>query len=69
MEKLKKITTKTEYNRIRDYLAERTFDESGNYTINQFDLHVEESLNDRLGSDGTFLVMKQQIKEISHRKV
>jgi len=52
--KIKKITTKTEYNRIRDYLAERTFDESGNYTINQFDLHVEESLNDRLGSDGTF---------------
>lgn len=52
--KVKKITTKTEYNRIRDYLAERTFDESGNYTINQFDLHVEESLNDRLGSDGTF---------------
>ena len=52
--KVKKITTKAEYDRIRDYLAERTFDESGNYSINQFDLNLEESLNDRLSSDGTF---------------
>jgi hypothetical protein len=52
--KVKKITTKTDYNRIRDYLAERTFDESGNYTLNQFDLNLEESLNDLLGNDGTF---------------
>jgi hypothetical protein len=34
--KVKKITTKTDYNTIRDYLAERTFDESGNYTVNPF---------------------------------
>ena len=41
---IKKISTRTEYNLIRDYIAQRTFDESGNYTINQFDLHVEENL-------------------------
>ena len=53
--KVKKITTKTEYNKIRDYLAERTFDESGDYTVEPFDLNLEESLNDRLGNDGVFL--------------
>jgi len=57
--KIKKITTKTEYNRIRDYLAERTFDESGNYTVNLFDLNLEESLNDRLGNDGVYFSNEQ----------
>jgi hypothetical protein len=53
--KVKKITTKTSYNLIRDYLAERTFDESGNYTVRPFDINLENSLNDRLGNNGTFL--------------
>ena len=57
--KVKKITTKTQYNLIRDYLAERTFDESGNYTVNPFDLDLEESLNDRLGNDGIYLSNEQ----------
>ena len=52
--KVKKITTKTDYNQIKDYLAERTFEESGDYTINSFDINLEESLNDRLGNDGIF---------------
>ena len=43
--KLKKVTTKTSYNLIRDYLADRTFDESGNYTVRPFDINVEDSLN------------------------
>ena len=53
--KLKKVTTKTSYNLIRDYFAERTFDESGNYTVRPFDINVEDSLNDRLGNNGNFL--------------
>ena len=57
--KVKKTITKTEHNRIRDYLAERTFDESGNYTLSQFDLNLEESLNDRLSSEGTFFSNEQ----------
>ena len=57
--KIKKITTKTEYNRIRDYLAERTFDESGDYTVEPFDLNLEESLNDRIGNDGVFFSNEQ----------
>ena len=52
--KVKKIVTKTEYNKIRDYLATRTFDESGDYTVEPFDLNLEESLNDRLGNDGVY---------------
>ena len=39
--RVKKITTKTEYNKIRDYLAERTFDESGDYTVKPFDFNLE----------------------------
>ena len=52
--KIKKITTKTEYNKIRDYLAERTYDESGDYIVNQFDVQIKNSLNNRLGNDGAF---------------
>ena len=52
--KLKKIQTKTEYNLIRDYIAERTYDESGNYTVKQFVPSLHNSLNDNLGSNGIF---------------
>lgn len=51
---IKKITTKTEYSLIRDYLAQRTYDESGDYSIDRFGLSVHNSLNDRLGNDGLF---------------
>ena len=53
--KIKKIVDKTVYNIIRDYIAERTFDESGHYTVDEFDLNVLESLNDRIDNDGLFL--------------
>ena len=53
--KIKKIVDKTAYNIIRDYIAERTFDESGHYTVDEFDLNVLESLNDRIDNDGVFL--------------
>jgi hypothetical protein len=51
---IKKITTKTDYSIIRDYLAQRTYDESGDYSIDRFGLSVHNSLNDRLGNDGLF---------------
>ena len=51
---IRRITTKTQYNKIRDYLAERTFEESGNYALDKFDIDVENSLNDRLGNNGIF---------------
>ena len=53
--KLKKVVDKTVYNIIRDYIAERTFDESGHYTVDEFRVNVLESLNDRINNDGLFL--------------
>jgi len=53
--KIKKIEDKTVYNVIRDYIAERTYDESGHYSVDSFDVKILESLNDRLGNDGLFL--------------
>ena len=52
--KIKKIETKTQYNIIRDYLAERTYDESGDYAVSQFNPSIHNSLNDRLGNNGLF---------------
>ena len=51
---IKKVSTKTEYSLIRDYLAQRTFDESGNYSVNPFKISLHNSLNDRMGNDGLF---------------
>ena len=52
--KIKLIETKTEYNIIKDYIAERTYDESGDYTVEPFNVTVNNSLNDRLGNNGLF---------------
>ena len=52
--KVKKIQTKTRYNLIKDYIAERTYDESGNYTTKQFIPSLHNSLNDKIGSNGIF---------------
>ena len=51
---VRKLQTKTQYNIIRDYLAERTNDESGSYSVDPFQVSIAESLNDRLGSNGLF---------------
>ncbi len=49
-----KVENKTQYNIIRDYLAQRTYDESGDYTVSPFEISLNNSLNDRLGNDGIF---------------
>jgi hypothetical protein len=51
---IRKLETQTQYNIIRDYLAKRTYDESGSYSVEPFDLSVHNSLNDRIGSKGLF---------------
>ena len=51
---VEKVETKTEYNLIKDYIAQRTFEESGNYTVEPFTISVNNSLNNRLGNDGLF---------------
>ena len=52
--KIKLIEQKTQYNIIKDYLAERTYDESGDYTVEPFSVFVNNSLNNRLGNNGLF---------------
>jgi hypothetical protein len=42
------------YNLINDKFAQRTFDESGDYYINRFNVSCEESLNDKIGNNGIF---------------
>jgi len=52
--KIKKVQDKTQYSLIRDYLAQRTYDESGDYSVDPFKVSVHNSLNDRLGNNGLF---------------
>ena len=51
---IKKLDIKSNYNIIKDYLAQRTYDESGDYTTTPFEIKIKNSLNDRLGNDGVF---------------
>ena len=67
--KLKKIQSKTQYNLLKDYIAERTYDESGNYTTKQFIPSLHNSLNDNLGSNGIYFEDQKQIKEIHHQMI
>lgn len=52
--KLQNFVKETNYNLIRDELARRTYDESGDYYVRPFSLTVRESLNDRVGNNGIF---------------
>ncbi len=52
--KIKKVQSKTDYNLIKDYIAQRTYDESGDYVTSSFGISVNESLNNRLGNNGLF---------------
>ena len=58
---IKIIQTDSEYNIIRDYMADRTFDESGHYTVNPFEISIFNSLNNGLGNGG--LYYPQQLTE------
>ena len=51
---IKKIETKSDYNIIKDYIADRTFDESGNYAVNPFTVSIHNSLNNGLGNNGLY---------------
>ena len=53
--KIKKIENKPVYNLIRDFIAERTFDESGHYAIDELSVKALNSLNDQIDNDGLYL--------------
>jgi len=52
--KIKIIENKTDLARLGDYFAERTYEESGHYALENFAISLHNSLNDRLGNDGLF---------------
>jgi len=51
---LQSFVKDTQYNLIRDTLASRTYDESGDYYIKPFELFAKESLNDQIGNKGIY---------------
>ena len=51
---IKKLEAKTQYNFIKDYFAKRTFEESGNYAVDNFTVDVLDSLNNETGGAGLF---------------
>ena len=51
---LKIVQSKSEYNKIRDWIAERTYDESGDYSVEPFKMNLFNSLNDNFGNGGLF---------------
>ena len=51
---VKKLQDSNTYSLIKDYIAKRTYDESGNYSIKPFAVEVKNSLNDRVSSDGIY---------------
>lgn len=51
---IKKIETKSNYSVLKDYIAQRTYDESGDYVVTPFQFSLNNSLNNRLGNDGLF---------------
>jgi len=52
--RIKKIENKTQLNRLGDYIAERIYEESGHYSLDNFKVTLHNSLNDKLGNDGLF---------------
>ena len=51
---LNKIQQNTEYNKVRDYLAKRTYEESGNYVVDNFSISLNNSLNNLKGNNGKY---------------
>jgi len=59
---LQKFVKTTNYDLIKDELARRTYDESGDYYVRPFNISLKESLNDQIGNNGLF-VENQQTKQ------
>jgi len=51
---VKKLQDFSVYNELEKYLAARTFEESGNYSIDNFKIKTSESLDNRLSNGGIF---------------
>lgn len=56
------FNTNSQYNLIRDELARRTFDESGDYFVSPFTLFVRDSLNDKISSQGIYFKNQKTVQ-------
>ena len=50
----KKLQNETVYSELKKYFAKRTFDESGNYSVEPFIVNLQNSLNDEVDSEGLY---------------
>ena len=50
----KKLQDSTVYSELKKYFAMRTYDESGNYSVEPFRINLQDSLNDEMGSGGLY---------------
>ena len=50
---IQKIVDRTDYNIFQENIARRTFDESGNYTVRQYNVEVKDALDDG-GNEGVY---------------
>ncbi len=51
---IKKLQDTSTYSELKKYFAKRTFDESGDYSVEPFRVDIQESLNNEIGNDGLF---------------
>ena len=52
---VKKLEDNSDYNIIKDYIAQRTYDESGDYVVKGMNVDVDNCLNDGVGNSGVYL--------------
>lgn len=51
---IKKIQDKSIYSTIEDFFANRTYEESGNYSLSDFKLKIQNCLNDGISNNGIY---------------
>ena len=51
---IKKLQDTSTYSEIKKYFAKRTYDESGDYSVEPFRVEIQETLNDEIDSAGLF---------------
>lgn len=52
---VKSVQNTSDYSLIRDYFAQRTYEETGNFALNSFNVDVLNSLNDEVSSNGIYI--------------
>ena len=51
---VKKLQDTSTYSELKKYFAKRTYDESGDYSVEPFRVDIQEALNNEIGNDGLF---------------